>query len=136
LTVGTKGGEGQKEFCFYFFAFMTFLAFLALSPFFLSLFVLFITTSFWVSCGEHCRCQFHQRKCTNFSYERSFFYVHVSREKLPKWGFVRKIRTFNVDEIDGRSAWSEPLTLEGVLKSTSFYATLRTASYWVAHTDI
>jgi len=45
-------------------------------------------------------------KRTNFSYERhfvSFYYVHVTRKKLPKPKFVRKIRAFtNVDEIDGR----------------------------------
>jgi len=43
-------------------------------------------------------CQFHQHLCTNFLYEccfGSFFYIHVTREKLPKRHlykkFVRKI---------------------------------------------
>jgi len=35
-----------------------------------------------------------------FFVRMSFFYVHVTREKLPKRRFVRKIRTFNVDDID------------------------------------
>jgi len=29
-----------------------------------------------------------------------FFYVHVTREKLPKQRFIQKICSFNVDEID------------------------------------
>ncbi len=41
-------------------------------------------------------------KHTNFSYERCFGNVHVTRKKLPKPMCVRKICTFNVDEIDTR----------------------------------
>jgi len=40
---------------------------------------------------------------TNFLYERhfgSFFYVHVTREKLPKLRFLQKFCAQNVDEID------------------------------------
>jgi hypothetical protein len=33
--------------------------------------------------------------CTNV-----IFYVHVTREKLPKQRFIQKTRAFNVDEID------------------------------------
>jgi len=33
-------------------------------------------------------------------YEHCFGNVHVTRKKLPKPIFVRKIRAFNVDEID------------------------------------
>ncbi len=39
----------------------------------------------------------------SFLYERhfgSFFKVHVTRKKLPKRRFVRKMRAKNVDEID------------------------------------
>jgi len=44
-------------------------------------------------------------KRTNFSYKRcfsSFYYVHVTRKKTAKMTFVRKIRAFNIDEIDYR----------------------------------
>jgi len=44
-------------------------------------------------------------KCTIFLYEHrfsSFYYVHVTRKKVVKTTFERKIRTFNIDEIDGR----------------------------------
>jgi len=36
--------------------------------------------------------------------ETSFFYINVTREKLLKRCFVRKIRTFNIDEIDYRES--------------------------------
>jgi len=39
-------------------------------------------------------------KRTNFSYECRFLHTCNSREKLPKWHFVRKICVINVDEID------------------------------------
>jgi len=41
----------------------------------------------------------------NFLYERclgSFYYVHVTRKKLPKRRLYKNICTFNVDEIDTR----------------------------------
>jgi len=38
-------------------------------------------------------------KRTNFR-TNNVFYVHVTREKQPKRHLVRKICTFNVDEID------------------------------------
>jgi len=41
-------------------------------------------------------------KPMNFSYKCRFGNVHVTRKKLPKPTFVRKIRVFNVDEIDTR----------------------------------
>jgi len=40
---------------------------------------------------------------TNFSYERCFgriFYIHVTRKKAAEVTFVRKICTYDVDEID------------------------------------
>jgi hypothetical protein len=43
---------------------------------------------------KYSRCQFHQRFCALFSYEHrfgSFFYVHVTREKLPKRRLYKKI---------------------------------------------
>ncbi len=46
-------------------------------------------------------------KRTNFSHKPHFRNVHVTRKKLPKPAFVRKIRTFNVDEIDGRTSTTE-----------------------------
>ena len=46
---------------------------------------------------------FNNIKRTNFSYEHCFGNIHVTRKKLPKPTCVRKIRTFNVDEIDGGS---------------------------------
>jgi len=45
------------------------------------------------------RCQFHQHFMYEFFVRTSFFYVHVTRNVT----FVRKIRTFNVDEIDYRT---------------------------------
>jgi len=45
-------------------------------------------------------------KSTNFLYEcrfGSFYYVHLTRKKLPKPTFIQKFFAFNVDEIDGRS---------------------------------
>jgi len=39
-------------------------------------------------------------KRTNFLYEHCFGNVHVTRKKLPKPMFVRKICMFNIDEID------------------------------------
>ncbi len=43
-----------------------------------------------------CR-QFHQRFSYEFFVGMLFFYVHVTREKLPKQRFVRKMRVYNVD---------------------------------------
>jgi len=45
--------------------------------------------------------RFQQHFTYEFFVRTSFFYVHVTREMLPKQCFVRKIRTYNVDEIDG-----------------------------------
>jgi len=45
-------------------------------------------------------------KRTNFSYGRgfgSFYYVHVTRKKLPKQRSYEKFFAFNVDEIDIRT---------------------------------
>jgi len=44
---------------------------------------------------------------TNFSYERRFFYVHVTRENKT---FVQKICTYNVDEIDYRCQFQQHFT--------------------------
>jgi len=41
-------------------------------------------------------------KCTNFSYARWFRQLFSSYIYIAETTFVRKIRTFNVDEIDGR----------------------------------
>ncbi len=44
-------------------------------------------------------------KRANFSYKHRFgrfYYVHVTRKKAAKMMFVRKIRMYNVDEIEGR----------------------------------
>jgi len=46
---------------------------------------------------------------TNFSYERHFGNGHVTRKKLLKPMFVRKIRAFNVDEIDTMGRYKENL---------------------------
>jgi len=42
--------------------------------------------------------------CTNFSYKCCFFYIQVTRENnvRTKNSYVRKIRTYKVDEIDYR----------------------------------
>jgi hypothetical protein len=55
---------------------------------------------------------------TNFSYKRRFGNVRVTRKKLPKPTFVRKIRAFNVDEIDCRGPGQRVV-------SYSFYGDLR-----------
>jgi len=57
-------------------------------------------------------------KGTNFSYEHcfgSFYYVHVTRKKAAKTTFIRKICSFNIDEIDGRCHFQQLFTC-------SFYA--------------
>ncbi len=51
------------------------------------------------------RCQFHQHSTYKFLYKRPFrqlFLVTCTQKKVPKRTFVRKIRMFNVDEIDTR----------------------------------
>jgi len=58
-------------------------------------------------CESPPRCHFINVKHTNLLYERrfgSFYYVHVTRKKADETTFVRKLRTFNVDEIDVRSS--------------------------------
>jgi len=55
---------------------------------------------------DHFRRQFHQCFLRIFLYKRrfgSFFSSYVYVEKAAKTTFVRKICTFNVDEIDGRT---------------------------------
>jgi hypothetical protein len=47
-------------------------------------------------------CQFHQHFMYNFFVRTSFFYIHITRKSCRNATFVRKIRTFNVDEIDYR----------------------------------
>ncbi len=53
----------------------------------------------------HSGDNFIKVKCTNCLYKRrfgSFYYVHVTGKKAVEKMFVRKICTFNVDEIDYR----------------------------------
>jgi len=56
---------------------------------------------------------------TNFLYERhfgSFYYIHVTRKKLPKWRSFEKISAFNVDEIDTWKLDAQFFTVEVVLQ--------------------
>jgi len=48
------------------------------------------------------RCQFHQHFTYEFFVPTSFFYVHVTRKSCRNATIVRKICTYNVDEIDYR----------------------------------
>jgi hypothetical protein len=51
---------------------------------------------------------FNNIKRTNFLYKRrfsSFYYVHVTRKKLPKWRSYKKFVRFYVDEIDTWKFW-------------------------------
>ncbi len=61
-------------------------------------------------------------KCTNFSYTNVFFYVQVTREKLLKQHFVRKICTFNVDEFDTCSQYHRHFTQMLVKNQQFFFA--------------
>ncbi len=56
-----------------------------------------------------------------FFIQTSFKQLHVSRKKLPKSTFIRKIREFNIDEIDGRSnfLWWFDFSLEPIFTPTS-----------------
>ncbi len=55
------------------------------------------------------RCQFHQRSTYKFFVRTSSFWqllsIFVCKKKAAETTFVRKIRTFNVDEIDTRWKW-------------------------------
>jgi len=60
--------------------------------------------AFSCSCSERFTdlCQFQQHFTYEFFVRTSFFYVHVTRKSCQNVMFVRKICTFNLDEIDGR----------------------------------
>jgi len=58
------------------------------------------------------RCQFHQHFTYKFFVQSSFFYTHVTRKSCQNATCVRNIRTFNVDEIDGRMTNSKKKSSE------------------------
>ncbi len=98
-----------------------------------------ITTSWPVSKKScHARCQFHQ----HYTYEccfGSFFYSYVYVEKATETTFVRKIRTYNVDEIDGRSKVKKLFYKEARLKEYTILIPVQKGyidEYWFVGTNV